>query len=75
MRITLSEVFDVSVVDDAIHVTAKQPCALNPYWEIKLQAEIDRSRDAEKLRHRSIEVYEDSEGRLHVDGFAAAEAR
>lgn len=75
MRVILSEVFDVEVVNDTIRVKPKCAVELSPFWEIRLDAELERTPNAERLRHRDLEVDEDPEGLLHVYGFAPAEAR
>ena len=75
MRITLSEIFDVEVVGDTVRVLPTRAVELSPFWEIRLEAEMERTRDVECLRHRDLEVDEDTEGLIHVYGFATAEAR
>ena len=75
MRIPLEQVFRVHVETDGIHLNAIRAVAMSKEAEERLHNGIDRLRTVERLRISALEVYEDESGILHVEGFAAAEAR
>lgn len=75
MRIPLEQVFRVHVENDGLHLDALRTVAMSREAEERLHDGIERVRNVERLRSCALEVYEDETGVLHVEGFAAVEAR
>ena len=75
MRVPFSEVFRIEQTEDGIALAETRPVVMNPFCSMRLQAEIDRVANPDKLAKRYLEVAECDDGRWEVEGFAAAEAR
>jgi hypothetical protein len=75
MRVPFSEVFRIEQTDDGFALAVRKPVALSPYWSMRLEAEISRVANPQKLENRFLEVEETQAGEWEVEGFAAAEAR
>ena len=75
MRVPFSEVFRIEQTDDGVALAVRRPIVLKPFWAMRLDAEIRRVADPDKLTARYLEVEEADNGEWQVEGFAAAEAR
>ena len=75
MRVPFSEVFRIERTDDGYALAVRRPIVFKPYWAMRLDAEMRRVADPDKLAERYIEVEEAENGEWQVEGFAAAEAR
>jgi hypothetical protein len=75
MRVPFSEVFRIEQTDDGFALAVRKPIVLSPYWSMRLEAEINRVANPQKLERRYLEVEETTSGEWEVEGFAAAEAR
>ena len=75
MRVPIEQVFHVHLEPDGIRLDAIRTVAMSREAEERLHYGIDRLRTPERLRLSSLEVFEDETGVLHVEGFAAVEAR
>jgi hypothetical protein len=75
MRVPFSEVFRIEQTDDGYALAVRRPIVLRPYWSMRLEAEINRVANPQKLEDRYLEVEEKQSGEWEVEGFAAAEAR
>ena len=75
MRVPFSEVFRIERTDDGFALAVQRPVVLKPFCSMRLQAEIDRVANPQKLANRFLEVAECADGQWEVEGFAAAEAR
>jgi hypothetical protein len=75
MRVPFSEVFRIEQTDDGYALAVRRPIVLRPYWSMRLEAEINRVANPQKLTARYLEVEESPTGEWEVEGFAAVEAR
>jgi hypothetical protein len=75
MRVPFTEVFRIEQTDDGYALAVRRPIVFRPYWSMRLEAEMRRVANPEKLSNRYLEVDESPSGEWEVEGFAAAEAR
>ena len=75
MRVPFSEVFRIERTDDGYALAECRPIIMRPFCSLRLEAEIKRVANPQKLTNRYLEVEEAPGGEWEVVGFAAAEAR